>query len=276
MPTSALHAGFHFLVKERFSLRLAIVLTCLAAVWGFALPAVAEDKAATEAESDPTDESAAARKALGPLQSFVGAWKGAGQTKRGSTDGAWREEADWSWDYSGKKVAVVFKADLGKVYTGGRITPGEEEETYKLEATPPGEGAEPETFTGKFDDEERITFTADNPRDGRPAEIVMRLVAKGRRMVMIYQRQSAATGGKSFMAEVGFSRKGSNFGRDDNLPECVLTGGEASIAVEHEGKTYYVCCTGCRDYFIEHPEKVLAEYKARLEKRKMKEAEEKQ
>jgi YHS domain-containing protein len=271
MPTSALHAGFDFLAKQRFALGLVMALALLGDDWALVQPASAADKAA--AETDKADEMAEARKALGPLQSFVGAWKGAGQTKRGSTDGAWREEADWSWDYSDKKVAVVFKADLGKVYSSGRITPGDDEETFKLVAMPPGEGVESETFTGKFDDEERITFTADEPSDGRPAEIVMRLVAKGRRMVMIYQRQSAATGGKSFMAEVGFSRKGSNFGRDDNLPECVLTGGEASIAVEHEGKTYYVCCTGCRDYFIEHPEKVLAEYKARLEKRKMKEAE---
>ena len=271
MPTSAQYAGFRFLVNQRFSLALFIALASLVAVWGFAWQAEAEDKAAPAAGD--AEELAAARRALGPLQSFVGAWKGAGQMKRGSTDGAWREEADWSWDYSNKKVSVVFQADLGKVYASGRITPGEEEETYKLVALPPGEGAEPETFTGKFDDEERLTFTADKPCDGRPAEIVMRLVAKGRRMVMIYQRQSAATGGKSFMAEVGFSRKGSNFGRDDNLPECVLTGGEASIAVTHEGKTYYVCCTGCRDYFVENPEKVLAEYKARMEKRKMKAAE---
>lgn len=272
MPTSALVAGVSISIPKRMFFGLVIVLVSLASAWGMALPARAAEKPTKAAEADNAEEMAAARKALGPLQSFVGAWKGAGQTKRGSTDGAWREEADWSWDYSGEKVAVVFKADLGKVYSSGRITPGDDEETYKLSAVPAGEGAEPETFTGKFDDEERITFTADKPSDGRPAEIVMRLVAKGRRMVMIYQRLSAATGGKSFMAEVGFSRKGSNFGRDDNLPECVLTGGEASIAVEHEGKTYYVCCTGCRDYFIEHPEKVLAEYKARLEKRKMKTA----
>jgi len=249
---------------------LIIFLACLGLVAVPGEPALAADEAADA--SKEADDLAAARRALGPLQSFVGAWKGAGQTKRGSTDGAWREEADWSWDYSGKKVAVVFTADLGKIYKSGRITPGDAEETFKLVAMPAVEGAEPETFSGKFDDEERITFTADSPRDGRPAEIVMRLVAKGRRMVMIYQRESPATGGKTFMAEVGFSRKGSNFGRDDNLPECVLTGGEASIAVTHEGKTYYVCCTGCRDYFLEHPEKVLAEYKVRLEKRKMNQA----
>jgi YHS domain-containing protein len=31
----------------------------------------------------------------------------------------------------------------------------------------------------------------------------------------------------------------------------------------HEGKTYYVCCTGCRDYFNEDPAAVLEEYRER-------------
>ena len=43
----------------------------------------------------------------------------------------------------------------------------------------------------------------------------------------------------------------------------MVTGGEGTIAVTHDGKTYYVCCTGCRDYFNENPAEVLAEYRER-------------
>ena len=45
--------------------------------------------------------------------------------------------------------------------------------------------------------------------------------------------------------------------------ECVVTGGLGTIEVTHNGKTYYVCCTGCRDYFNENAEKVLAELAAK-------------
>ncbi len=31
--------------------------------------------------------------------------------------------------------------------------------------------------------------------------------------------------------------------------------------MSHNGKTYYVCCGGCRDLFNEDPETVLAEYR---------------
>jgi len=32
------------------------------------------------------------------------------------------------------------------------------------------------------------------------------------------------------------------------------------MPVEHKGKTYYVCCSGCRDLFVESPDKIIAKY----------------
>jgi len=214
----------------------------------------------------PDQSRASTKAALGPLQSFVGVWKGGGTTKRGATEGAWVEQAQWAWNFDEKSTTIEFRAPQSKIYTAGRIQPGEEEETFRLTATPAAD-RKPETFTGRFDDAGRLVFEADNPQPGRPVEIAMRLLARGRRLLVIYRRQSTSSEAKLFLAEVGYTRKGSNFGREEDLPECVLTGGEASIAVSYDGKTYYVCCSGCRDYFVEHPEKVLAEYRKRLAER---------
>jgi YHS domain-containing protein len=38
--------------------------------------------------------------------------------------------------------------------------------------------------------------------------------------------------------------------------------------VQYKGKTYYVCCTGCRDAFLDDPEGILEEYAERVAKRK--------
>jgi hypothetical protein len=66
------------------------------------------------------------------------------------------------------------------------------------------------------------------------------------------------------LAEVGSTRKGRSFAKAvASGPECVVTGGLGTIAVEYLGRTYYVCCTGCRDLFREDPERVLAEYRER-------------
>jgi hypothetical protein len=91
--------------------------------------------------------------------------------------------------------------------------------------------------------------------------MTLRQVAGGDRLLMLLERP-AAGGGEQFvrMAEIGSTRQGSRFGQaTGGGRECVVTGGLGTIAVTHNGQTYYVCCTGCRDYFNENPEKALAE-----------------
>ena len=40
------------------------------------------------------------------------------------------------------------------------------------------------------------------------------------------------------------------------------------MPVEHMGKTYYVCCGGCRDEFRENPEKYIKEFEAKQKAKK--------
>ncbi len=45
----------------------------------------------------------------------------------------------------------------------------------------------------------------------------------------------------------------------DSYPVCIVTEGRGTIPVTYGGKTYYVCCSGCKDLFEEEPEAILAE-----------------
>jgi hypothetical protein len=47
------------------------------------------------------------------------------------------------------------------------------------------------------------------------------------------------------------------------VAECVVTGGLGTIAVMHKGEKYFVCCTGCLEYFNDNPDEIIAEYQAR-------------
>ena len=97
--------------------------------------------------------------------------------------------------------------------------------------------------------------------DDLPAQISMRLVASGKRLVILYERRI----GERFarLAEVGYTRVGSNFGKGTSFIECVVTGGKGTIPVSHNGKSYYVCCSGCKELFEDDPEQVLREYAER-------------
>jgi YHS domain-containing protein len=61
------------------------------------------------------------------------------------------------------------------------------------------------------------------------------------------------------LAEVGYTREGIAFAAGESGPVCIVTEGRGTIPVSYKGKTYHVCCSGCRDLFNENPEAILAE-----------------
>ena len=207
------------------------------------------------------------KRALAGVQSYVGEWRGVGQPKRGSNQGTWTEQAAWAWRFDDQRAELAAELTGNRYFSRLRLQPGEAPGQFVLLAAPAGDASAEkpipsQRFTGVKSDGAMV-FTADAPADDGPARISLRLVAGGDRMLMLYEKRQ---NGGSFarLAEVGSTRKGSSFARAGaNGPECVVTGGLGTIAVEHEGKKYYVCCGGCRDYFLENPAAVLAEYRER-------------
>jgi len=208
------------------------------------------------------------KKALMPIGGFVGGWKGAGSNK-GDAQNAWMEESDWSWEFKkGVSSAITFTAPTGRYIKGGRIVPGEKTGHFLMTATLP-DGKASEKYDGEVNKEGELVLTNAAPADGRPARVTFSLVAKGKRLVMLYQRRERK---ELFapIAEVGLTLKGSGFGKNFDAKECCITGGSPKIAVGYKGETYYVCCGGCKDAFDENPEKEIAAYKKRKEEEKNK------
>ena len=106
--------------------------------------------------------------------------------------------------------------------------------------------------------------------DERPAQILIRTVARGNRLLVLYSKKNGNSLAR--IAEIGYTRKGSNFASASTANECVVTGGEGDIKVEYKGKTYYVCCRGCLDAFKDDPDKVMAEYQQKKDEEAKKKA----
>jgi len=223
-----------------------------------------------DAPSPETARQLAIEKAsLAPLQSYVGNWRGAGQIKRGSTQGAWAEESDWAWQFADGHAALSFKSPQGKYFSSGRVIPGEKAKEFVLIGILP-DGKTEERYLGSFAEAERLVFKAKAPVEGRPAQISLRQVAGGDRLVVLFEKQIEGTEQFTRLSEVGYTRKGSGFGGGTSFPECVVTGGYANMSIEHKGQKYNICCEGCRDLFEMDPEGVLAEYKERKAKEREK------
>jgi hypothetical protein len=211
---------------------------------------------------EPPDQREKQRAGLRQWQAFIGEWRGVGQPQRGSTKDAWTEECGWSWSFTDRGVALALRCPEGRFLRSARLAATAEAGQFQLTATT--ENDVELNYQGGPTSDGHLQLVADKVVEGHPARITIRLVAGGDRMLVLYERP-AGQGRYARMAEVGLTRKGSNFGRGSSSVECVLTGGLGTIPVQYGGQTYYVCCTGCRDYFQDHPEEVLAEYRARKE-----------
>ena len=218
----------------------------------------------------------AGRTELSRFQAFVGAWRGVGQPKRGSTDGAWSERLEWAWKFDQGSARLRFAAPQGKYWREATLAPSDKSGEFRLTLAPA-------KSTGNSNSEEFLRYAGRAADDGslvldavdaeklsadQPQRITVRLVAGGDRLIILLERRSALSDRYARLAEIGYTRQGSDFGKGATQIECVVTGGLGTMPVTHEGQTYYVCCAGCRDLFLQKPAEILAEYRERKAKEK--------
>ncbi|MEX2027400.1 MAG: hypothetical protein WEH44_08865 [Pirellulaceae bacterium] len=223
---------------------------------------------ADDASKDAAPSPATQKEQLAKIQGLVGTWRGVGQPQRNSTKGSWIESADWAWKFAEGGPSLALKLDQGKYFSAAELRAGDKGDEFVL-AAKSADGEATVSYRGTADKDGNLTLAADKPSDGMPARVSIRLVAGGDRLLVLLEKLAAA-GTFARVAEIGYTRRGSGFGQGTTGPECVVTGGFGSIEVTHMGQKYYVCCTGCRDYFNENPDEVLAEYKTRKEEEKKK------
>jgi YHS domain-containing protein len=198
-----------------------------------------------------------AQDALSDFNGLIGEWRGVGQPRRGSNQGAWRQNAEWVWDFEPDSVGIKYVVKDGKLVSTARITWDAQAEEYVLTLTTPEK--QQRTYRGGSDGEQRIVLTSGPDDDGVTHRITITRL-NDKRTLVLHEKQSA--GQQSFfrVAEVGYTREGTRLANPGGSgPECIVTGGAGTMQVTHKGKTYYVCCTGCRQAFEADPEGIIAE-----------------
>jgi YHS domain-containing protein len=217
------------------------------------------------AAPQPADKSAqAAKEALGQFNSLIGGWRGTAQPRRGSATGSWRESAEWVWDFSQPTPAIRYVVTDGKLVKSARITFDDKTHLYHATVQLPDGGTR--DYSGKFDEDRLILTSQPDAKNEIHRLTVTRLNDK--RTIVLFEKKRTTSRGVSRIAEVGYTREGTRLAVEGgDGPACVVTGGKGTIAINYKGQTYYVCCSGCKQAFNENPDKILAEYKQRVEAR---------
>jgi YHS domain-containing protein len=202
----------------------------------------------------PADK-ADATKALRAVQDFIGTWNLEGTRKVGPKTEAWKERVSWGWKFRGDDAWIVVEFEKGKHFSKGELRYLVDRKKYQLALTPAG-AAEAEVYEGDYS-KGALRLDRKDPKTGDVSRLTMNTAAEGVRFVLRFERQDGGKGLFASVYQMAGTREGESLAGAARRPECVVTGGAASIKVSYMGKDYYVCCSGCRDAFNENPEKVL-------------------
>jgi hypothetical protein len=208
--------------------------------------------------SSAADTKDPARKALQEVGDYVGEWKGNGEARVGGRNALWKETLNWGWKFKGGDAWIALTVKGSKFVTGGDLRYDPQTKLYRLTLTDPA-GKE-QTYEGKLT-RGRLVLSHKDKATGDVHRLTLYTLADGARLIVHSEVQAKGRGLYSDVFKVAAAKEGESFaggGKKKNV--CVITGGLGTIPVSYMGKTYYVCCSGCRDEFNADPKKYVDEY----------------
>lgn len=212
--------------------------------------------------------------ALKPLQVLVGEWNGV--TSRKIKDFGGIEKPVWQWKIeNGKRTALAFQLKDCSFLRKGELTYLLDSGEYQLTAED-RQGHKRiyrGTFTEPVRDESgvgnrlhrkfKLTLKQVEPplgvRDSL-AQVEFDQQDNNRYLLNIYRKAGTATRRSDTVNNL---REGTSFAAkldDYGDRTCVVTQGLGTMTVSYKGKTYYVCCSGCKKTFEDDPEMWIASF----------------
>jgi YHS domain-containing protein len=199
--------------------------------------------------------------ALAPFGHLVGAWKGQAIPQANRVRG-WTERHLWAWAFEdGRPTGMALTFEGSKTLRAARLRYDAATRTYRLEGT--DAAGKPVAFAGPIDAKGQVLRLDRTPAPPKGAgeRLTLRLNSNRIRYTLLLETRAPGAPQYARAIDVNVGKEGESFasgGAEQALPQCVMTGGAATMSVSYNGKTYPVCCSGCRDEFLANPEKYAA------------------
>ena len=215
------------------------------------------------------------KKALKPIQVVLGPWHAIIDKSKTYEDLQW--VWDWKTDRAQPALTMTTK-EGGEYFKSARLTYLVEDEKFQMTLTDK-EGNQ-RVLQGVFTEEPSEKPGEDKkqtPQRTYKLQLTETGDAKDRWQVVMNQQDnnryllelSRMRGSRFVRFDTAASqREGTSFAiNDSDFKEktCVISQGLGTIQVSHKGKSYWVCCSGCKAAFEEDPEKWIAKFEAMQE-----------
>lgn len=209
--------------------------------------------------------------ALQPLQVMLGKWRGTTNQKFKGFSAV--EELEWIWDFRTDRAqpALIVKSDKSPYIREGRLTYLTKDQTFQFTVkTPDGVEhvmrgrfeREPEEFTGDDNKPQRsykLVLSEAEPTGDEAWRVAFDQQENNRYLVQVSRKRGS---GQFQLADtVGTQRLGTSFAANDEdygERKCIISGGLGTSTVSYNGKSYWVCCSGCQAAFNDDPKRWLA------------------
>lgn len=213
--------------------------------------------------------------ALKPLQVMLGKWRG---TTRKDFDGFKAVDShEWVWDLQSdpRQPALAIGSDRSPYLRKARLTWDAGRELFSLEATDDkgvarqfeGTYTEPvHEIVGPDDKLHRVfrlqltqTEASQQKTPGENWQFAFAQQENNRYLLEVDRRRGKAAFRR--YDTVSTQRDGTSFAMSDSDygdKTCIISQGLGTISVSYKGKSYWVCCTGCKAAFEAEPETWIA------------------
>jgi hypothetical protein len=201
------------------------------------------------------------KEALQAFNDLIGSWRCTGQpdgSRAAKQRDFWTETQAWEWQFKGDDAWLEVAFDKGRHYTKGELRYLPAKDVFQLTLRTTKD--EDHTFTGPFRDKR---LTLERTAAGGAIERLTVSLLHSNRFLYRYEVKPADRPLFTRVYQVGATKEGVPFAQGETGPECVVSGGLGTSKVMYMGKTYYVCCSGCRRAFQDDPEKYIKEFEAK-------------
>lgn len=217
----------------------------------------------------PAAKQKSPRVALQAFGDVIGVWNGTGSPAGSLQDkqkGFWVEKMDWGWQFKGSDAWIKIDFDKSKNYTLGELRYVPEKDQFALTLTTVNK--EKVTYVGGIQTRDTTkVFTLDRD-DAKDSHRLVFTFLHANRFLIKYEVKPEGRPLYALKWSVGATKDGESFAAGPSGYECVVSGGRGTSAVSFMGKTYYVCCSGCRDEFNATPAKYVKEHEDKLKAKK--------
>ena len=208
---------------------------------------------------------------LQPLQVLLGQWRGT--TRREFDNFKAVDSHEWVWDLrtDANQPALTLNSDKSPYLRKGRLTWDTQNQKFLLTGID-GEGQErkfvgdftepPHEITGSDDKLHRVyrlELNEDGGSGGEEWQVAFVQQENNRYLLEVARRR-----GKAAFARydtVSTQREGTSFALSDTdyaEKTCIISEGLGTTELTYKGRSYWVCCSGCKAAFEEDPEKWIA------------------